>query len=77
MEEMRTQRAKLEEDLRRDLLEDDITGSLAVKGAGADIQQVFEEQLKKHDKTVATIRQNLLAQFNILSAFTESNARLV
>jgi len=75
VEEMRSQRSKLEEDLRRDLLEDDITGSLAVKGEGADVQQVFEEQLKKHDKTVATIRQNLVAQSNILSAFTESNAR--
>ena len=36
---------------------------------------MFEEQLKKHDKLIGLIRQNLDAQDNILKALTDVNAR--
>ena len=31
-----------------------------------DQEKVFEEELKKHDKTVAFIKQNIAAQENII-----------
>lgn len=39
------------------------------------MQDFFEEQLKKHDKEVALIEQNISAQDNILRALTEANAK--
>jgi len=39
------------------------------------LQDFFEEQLKKHDKEVALIEQNISAQDNILRALTEANAK--
>lgn len=36
---------------------------------------MFEEQLKKHDKQIGYIHQNLDAQDNILRALTDVNAR--
>ena len=47
VDEMRKQRAMLEDDLRSSIQQDDITASLAVKGADVDVGQVFEEELKK------------------------------
>ena len=36
---------------------------------------MFGEQIKKHDKQIELIRQNLNAQDNILRALTDANAR--
>merc|ERR1719334_604894 len=52
---------------------DDITESLARRG-NKDQEKVFQEEIKKHDQTVAYIRQNIHAQQNIIRAMTEKNA---
>ncbi|KAL4217444.1 Tyrosine-protein phosphatase non-receptor type 23 [Mactra antiquata] len=74
IDEMRTQRQTLEDSLRKEILEDDITGVL-VQQEGANRDVLFKEQLKKHDKTSSFIRQNLTAQGNILRALTDANAK--
>ena len=76
---MRSQRAQLEGELRASVQNDDITESLARFGTSGlyfyvlpcrrgnkDQEKVFEEELKKHDKIVAFIKQNIAAQENII-----------
>ena len=70
---MRYQRRMLEENLREGVRNDDITNSLAKRG-DKDTDKVFKEEMKKHEKTVDYIRQNILAQRNVVSALTEKNA---
>ena len=38
-------------------------------------QELFSEQLKKHEELTGLIRQNMAAQGNILRALTDANAR--
>ena len=64
---------KLEGELRAGVQNDDITECLARKGA-VDQGKIFEEEMRKHDKTVQLIRQNIQAQSNIVRAMTERNA---
>merc|ERR1719334_1357157 len=73
VEEMRSQRAQLEGEFRAGVQNDDITESLAQKG-NVDQSGIFEKELKKHEKTVQLIRQNIQAQVNIVQAMTERNA---
>ena len=73
---MRTQRQALESSLREAVRNDDITNSLAQRG-NKDVERVFQDEIKKHEKTVEYIRQNIIAQANILSALTERNAEYV
>ena len=70
---MRNQRIGLEQTLRDAIKNDDITSSLAKHG-NRNNSQIFEEEIKKHDRTVEYIRQNIVAQKNILSALAEKNA---
>ena len=68
MEQQRTQQAQL---LHKELEGDDITGKLA--GEPEMIHgEIFERELKKHEKRVGYIRQNLAAQENILSVLDEA-----
>ena len=39
------------------------------------LQDLFKEELKKHDSLIGYIKQNLAAQENILNAVTEANVR--
>jgi len=39
------------------------------------LQDLFQEELKKHDSVIGYIKQNLAAQENILNAVTEANVR--
>ncbi|GAB1597660.1 tyrosine-protein phosphatase non-receptor type 23-like [Argonauta hians] len=73
VDEMKTQRVMLEEQFRTKLQEDDITNVLVTQEANK--KEIFEEQLKKHDKTISLIEQNLAAQENILRALTNANAK--
>ena len=81
VEDMRSQRAKLIDQLRQDLLQDDIT-QLLIAGSGAaaatgmeqsDAEQaaVYAEQLRKHDRVVGFLRQNLAAQENVAQKLEE------
>ena len=73
VDEMRSQRRQLEQDLRNAVQEDDITGRIAVKGS-AEAEKIFVEELKKHDRIIGYIRQNIAAQGAIVQAMSERNA---
>ena len=73
VDEMRNQRRQLEQDLRNAVQEDDITGRIAVQG-NADTDKIFVEELKKHDRIIGYIRQNIAAQSAIVQAMSERNA---
>ena len=77
VDEMKSQRVKLMNDLRTAVQEDDITSSLAQKGDRVDKEVLFRDEIKKHDKMVSIMRQNIAAQANILNALTEKNAEYV
>ncbi|XP_048579167.1 tyrosine-protein phosphatase non-receptor type 23 isoform X2 [Nematostella vectensis] len=74
VDHMKSQRKQLEEDLRREINADDITGLLVTREEGSK-QAFFDEQLKKHSHTCSLIQANLDAQDRILSALTEANAK--
>jgi len=68
MEQQRTQQTEL---LHKELDEDDITGKLA--GEPEMIHsEIFEREIKKHDKRIGYLRQNLAAQGNILSVLDDA-----
>ena len=73
VDEMRNQRNHLELELRTAVQNDDITGRIAAKGDN-DNERMFEDELKKHDKVIGYIRQNISAQTSIVQAMTERNA---
>ncbi|CAC5365468.1 PTPN23 [Mytilus coruscus] len=75
VDEMKNQRAMLEEQFRKQVKEDDITNQIVAQDGGSNTMVMFEEQLKKHDKQIGYIHQNLDAQNNILRALTDVNAR--
>ncbi|XP_064081068.1 tyrosine-protein phosphatase non-receptor type 23-like isoform X2 [Macrobrachium nipponense] len=70
--EMQAQRARWEDQLRRDLHEDDVTKQLVTNQE--DMEEFFKNELKKHDKLVIPLQQNMAAQNNILQALSETNA---
>ena len=67
VDEMKSQRAQLEEKLRAG-----ITDSLARNG---DVAQgkTFEQEMKKHNETVQLIRQNIQAQWILFRAMAEKD----
>ena len=73
IEEMRIQRENFCEELRQEILKDDITREL-VKYKDEDMSKIFEKELTKHEPKKRLIEQNLYAQNNILEAITQSNA---
>ncbi|XP_071484622.1 tyrosine-protein phosphatase non-receptor type 23-like [Diadema antillarum] len=73
VEEMKTQRHTLEQQLRDQIRNDDVTGGIVTRTRGS-MQEFFAQELKKHDSLVTYIEQNLTAQDNILRALTETNA---
>ena len=75
-EEMRLQREHLCEDLRQDVLKDDITKKL-VQYKDDEMSNFFKQELQKHDAKKKLIEQNIYAQGNILQAFTECNVTYV
>ena len=70
---MRLQREQLCEDIRQDILQDDITKKL-VQYKDEDMSDIFAIELRKHDAKKKLLEQNMYAQANILEALTESNA---
>ncbi|XP_053685329.1 tyrosine-protein phosphatase non-receptor type 23 [Sabethes cyaneus] len=77
--EMREQRAKLYQELRDNVTNDDITTQLIALESGSDskkrMQELFKKELGKHDQLVALLDANLKAQANILKALTDIYAR--
>ncbi|CAL1535665.1 unnamed protein product [Lymnaea stagnalis] len=72
--EMKEQRKTLLEQFREKIHKDDITNVLVTQEV-SDKDAVFKEQLKKHDQIVGYIKQNLIAQDNILRHLTDANAK--
>lgn len=62
---MKKQRSNLEGNLRDALNEDDIT-SMIVTQTKKDSNEIFREQIQKHDGIINVIRQNLAAQDKII-----------
>ncbi|XP_035661632.1 tyrosine-protein phosphatase non-receptor type 23-like isoform X2 [Branchiostoma floridae] len=74
VEEMQQQRKMLENQLREQIQNDDITQVLVTRDQG-NLEDLFKQELKKYDQVIAYIHQNLAAQDNILKALTEVNAK--
>lgn len=75
VEEMKTQRDGIYNDLRDQILnKDDITPQLIANG-DKDIEELFKKELKKYSQSVSIIEQNLVAQGNILKALTDTYAK--
>ena len=62
------------DDLREDMLSDDITKKLVLH-KNKEMSEIFQSELTKHDNKTKIIEQNLLAQENIIRAMTEINAK--
>ena len=76
VDEMRAQRHQLYEELREDILKDDITKSLSVNKSKSQ-SDLFQKEIEKHEAKKKVIQQNLVAQENILKAMTDINAKYV
>lgn len=74
VEEMKKQRLMLEEKLIKEMDSDNVL-KLVLAHPKSEIESVFGEEIKKYDKIVRLIEQNLTAQDNILRALTDCNAR--
>ncbi|NWR96679.1 PTN23 phosphatase, partial [Motacilla alba] len=74
VQEMRDQRASLEQQLREMIQKDDITTSLVTTDR-SEMKKLFEEQLKKYDQLKVYLEQNLAAQENVLKALTDANVK--
>ncbi|XP_054027442.1 LOW QUALITY PROTEIN: tyrosine-protein phosphatase non-receptor type 23 [Dryobates pubescens] len=74
VQEMREQRATLEQQLREMIQKDDITTAL-VTADRSEMKKLFEEQLKKYDQLKVYLEQNLAAQENVLKALTDANVK--
>lgn len=72
--EMRLQRSQLFAQLRENIQNDDITAQLVAYG-DKDTEKLFKTELSKHEQLIGFIEQNIVAQGNILKAFTDTYAK--
>lgn len=72
--EMRVQRDQLLAQLTENVQQDDITAQLVAWG-DKNVEGLFKQELGKHDQLIAIIEQNMVAQGNILKAFTDAYAK--
>ncbi|XP_076057743.1 tyrosine-protein phosphatase non-receptor type protein myopic isoform X2 [Oratosquilla oratoria] len=72
VDEMRKQRQNFEGQLRTNLQTDDVTKQLVTQQD--EMEEFFRSELKKHEKIVGLLEQNMTAQGNILQALSEANA---
>ncbi|KAL3280960.1 hypothetical protein HHI36_004185 [Cryptolaemus montrouzieri] len=75
VEEMKTQRGVLWAQLRDALHKDDITGVLVTRQSSQSIDDIFKQELEKHQQLTTLIEQNASAQENIITAFIEAYAK--
>lgn len=72
--EMRTQRSQLLAQLSENIQKDDITSQLVAWG-DKEVEKLFKTELAKHEQLISIIEQNVVAQGNILKAFTDTYAK--
>lgn len=77
VEEMRNQRAMLWAQLRESVHKDDITSSLVTKQPNQSLEQLFQQELQKHQQLISLIEQNAAAQENIKKAMVDAYAQAV
>ncbi|XP_011875510.1 PREDICTED: tyrosine-protein phosphatase non-receptor type 23 [Vollenhovia emeryi] len=79
VDEMRMQRLDLLTKLRDQIVKDDLTRLLVTATSEStppvSLEQLFSDQLSKHQSLVSLIEQNLAAQDNILAALTDAYAQ--
>ncbi|CAF4212639.1 unnamed protein product, partial [Rotaria sp. Silwood2] len=73
IETMKKQREMLLNEFRKKIQDDDIT-KLVLMQRQENHKTLFSEQVKKHEELVNIIKQNCIAQDNILQSLTEANA---
>jgi tyrosine-protein phosphatase non-receptor type 23 len=76
VDEMKKQRFTLLDQIRDDILNDDITKKLVLH-KDKQMSEIFALEMTKHDQKKKFLLQNLTAQENILKALTEVNAKYV
>ena len=74
VEEMKNQRQMLLDELREDILNDDITKKLVIHKEN-EMPKLFDAELTKHSTKIKFLEQNMKAQANIIQALTEVNAK--
>ena len=74
IDEMKRQRLMLEEQLLTEMNNENVI-KIVLEHANENIEERFDEEIKKYDKIISLIEQNLSAQKNILRAMTDCNAR--
>ena len=74
VDEMKSQREKLIDQVRTEMLNDDITKKLVLHKT-KEIKDIFSTEMKKHEQNKIYLEQNLVAQGNIIKAITEMNAK--
>ncbi|KAJ8943850.1 hypothetical protein NQ314_009620 [Rhamnusium bicolor] len=77
VEEMRTQRGMLWAQFRESVHKDDITNSLVTKQPNQSLEQLFQQELQKHQQLAGLIEQNCAAQENIRKALVDCYAQAV
>ena len=74
VEEMKSQRHMLENQLKETMAADDVMKQVLAHNK-KEIEEVFATEIKKYDRITTLIEQNLSAQDNILRALTKANAK--
>ena len=74
IDEMKSQRKQLLDNVREDILNVDITKKLVLH-KDKEMPEIFASELTKHESKIKYIEQNLTAQSNIIKAMTEVNAK--
>ncbi|UJR14946.1 hypothetical protein I4U23_001927 [Adineta vaga] len=75
IETMKNQRETLLTDFRKKIHDDDIT-KLVLMQRQENHKNLFTDQVKKHEELINIIKQNCVAQDNILQSLTEANAEI-
>lgn len=76
VDEMKDQRILLEKQLRDAIQSDDIS-SKVISQPESKLDELYEKEIKKFDKLIELLNQNMSAQENIMTALTAANAEFV
>ena len=76
VDEMKDQRIMLEKQLRDAIQSDDIA-SKVISQPESKLDELYEKEIKKFDKHIELLNQNMSAQDNIMTALTTANAEFV
>lgn len=76
VDEMLAQRGDLLQQLKAQLVNDDLTQQLLSSKTDHERNTIIDDGLKKHDELLDYLRQNMKAQANIMDAIVEHNAKV-